>query len=229
MALKLYELLGDDDRRFSPYCWRIRMALAHKELEAEIIPCKFTDKALFAFSGQDRVPVLQDGDAAIADSWDIACYLEDTYPDRPSLFGGTVGRGEARFINEWLPILNRPVLLTVLKDIFDHSHPDDRAYFRMSREARFGKTLEALHAERDIHRPEIDAAMGRLRAVLEQQPYICGDAPAFGDYIVFGMFQWVRIISPLRLVEPGDAVYDWRARMLDLHHGLGRNVTAYPE
>lgn len=149
MALKLYELLGDDDRRFSPYCWRIRMALAHKELEAEIIPCRFTDKAPFAFSGQDRVPVLRDGEAAIADSWDIACYLEDTWPDRPSLFGGAVGRGEARFINEWLPILNRPVLLTVLKDIFDHCHPDDRAYFRNSREKRFGKTLEELHAERE--------------------------------------------------------------------------------
>ncbi len=75
MALKLYELMGDDDRRFSPYCWRIRMALAHKELEAEIVPCRFTDKELFAFSGQDRLPVLQDGETAIADSWDIACYL----------------------------------------------------------------------------------------------------------------------------------------------------------
>ncbi len=163
MALKLYELLGDHDRRFSPYCWRIRMALAHKELEAEIIPCKFTDKALFAFSGQDRVPVLQDGETASADSWDIACYLEE------------------------------------------------------------------LHAERESHRPAIEAAMAPLRAVLAQQPYICGDAPAFADYIVFGMFQWVRIISLLRLVEPGDAVYDWRARMLDLHDGLGRSVTAYPE
>lgn len=28
MGLKLYELLGADDRRFSPYCWRTRMALA---------------------------------------------------------------------------------------------------------------------------------------------------------------------------------------------------------
>ena len=91
MALKLYELLGDHDRRFSPYCWRIRMALAHKELEAEIIPCKFTDKALFAFSGQDRVPVLQDGETAIAVSWDIACYLTRTSQTPHGLGGGRVG------------------------------------------------------------------------------------------------------------------------------------------
>ena len=33
---KLYELAGaDENRRFSPYCWRARMALAHKGLEVE--------------------------------------------------------------------------------------------------------------------------------------------------------------------------------------------------
>lgn len=229
MALKLYELLGDDDRRFSPYCWRIRMALAHKGLEAEIIPCRFTDKARFAFSGQDRVPVLQDGDRTVADSWDIACYLEDAYPDRPSLFGGDIGRGEACFINAWVAALSRPVLMTVVKDIHDHAHPDDRAYFRASREKRFGKTLEALHAERDSHRPALDAALVPLRAALDQQPYICGSAPAYADYIVFGTFQWGRCISPVRLLETGDVMYDWRGRMLDLYDGLGRSVTAYPE
>ncbi len=229
MSVKLYELLGDDDRRFSPYCWRTLMALAHKGLETEYVPCRFCDKAALEFSGQERVPVIRDGDRAVADSWDIACYLEDTYPDRPSLFGGAVGRGEARFINEWLPILNQPVLMTVVKDIFDHCHPDDRTYFRISREKRFGKTLEDLHAERDMHRPAIDAGLGRLRAVLEQQPYICGEAPAYGDYIVFGLFQWVRSISPLRLVENGDAIHHWRGRLLDMYDGLGRSVTAYPE
>ncbi len=229
MALKLFELLGDDDRRFSPFCWRARMALAHKGLKAEYVACRFTDKSLFAFSGQDRVPVLQDGEVAVADSWDIACYLEDSYPDRPSLFGGAVGRGEARFINEWIPALSRPILMSVIKDILDHSHPDDRAYFRLSREKRFGRTLEELDAERDSHREAIDANMVPLRMTLRKQPFICGDAPAYGDYIVFGAFQWARIISPMRLVEPGDEIYDWRARMLDLFDGLGRDIVAYPE
>lgn len=81
MALILDELLGADNRRFSPYCWRTRMALAHKGLKAELIPCKFTDKQLFAFSGQDKVPVLKDGDKVVFDSWDIACYLEEAYPE----------------------------------------------------------------------------------------------------------------------------------------------------
>jgi hypothetical protein len=33
MAFMLYDLAGEDaDRRFSPYCWRILLAQAHKEL-----------------------------------------------------------------------------------------------------------------------------------------------------------------------------------------------------
>ncbi len=229
MARKLYELLGADDRRFSPYCWRARMALAHKGLEAEIIPCKFTDKALFAFSGQDRVPVLQDGETSVSDSWDIACYLEDAYAERPSLFGGEVGRGEARFLNEWIPTLSRPLLMSMLKDIYDHSHPDDKEYFRTTREARFGATLEEIDARRDSHRDAIEAGLATLRAVLKHQPYLCGPSPAYGDYIVFGTFQWARSIGSRRLLEVGDVLYDWRARMLDLHDGLGRSVNAYPE
>src|SRR3546814_19583617 len=62
MTRTLYELVGAEDRRFSPYCWRIRMALAHKGLHAELEPCRFTEKHKLAFSGQklvDRKSVLQ--------------------------------------------------------------------------------------------------------------------------------------------------------------------------
>ena len=84
MALTLYELAAGE-RRFSPYCWRVRMALAAKGLEAERVPIRFSDKALLAFSGQDRVPVLRDGDTVVFDSWRIACHLEDAYP-APALY-----------------------------------------------------------------------------------------------------------------------------------------------
>ena len=58
-----------------------KMALAHKKLAVETIPWRFTDKAAIAFSGQERVPVLIDGERWVNDSWAIADYLETTYPD----------------------------------------------------------------------------------------------------------------------------------------------------
>jgi len=38
-----------------------------------------------------QVPIIQDGDKVVKDSFAIAQYLERTYPDRPSLFGGPGG------------------------------------------------------------------------------------------------------------------------------------------
>ena len=39
MTLRLYDLAeAQPERRFSPYCWRIRLALTHKNLPVETIP-----------------------------------------------------------------------------------------------------------------------------------------------------------------------------------------------
>jgi glutathione S-transferase len=152
MAIKLYDLAGaEPDRRFSPYCWRSRMALAHKGLEVETIPWRFTEKDVIAFSGQGRVPVLIDGDNTVSDSWAIAGYLEQAYPDRPSLFGGAAGRALARFINGWADAVVLPGIAgLIVADVFAHLHEKDRDYFRTSREQRLGRTLEAVCADRDV-------------------------------------------------------------------------------
>jgi glutathione S-transferase len=230
MSATLYELLGADDRRFSPYCWRTRMALAHKGITPEYVACRFGDKGRMAFAGYERYPLLADGDRSIGDSWAIACYLEDAYPDRPSLFGGATGRAAARFINTWADRELQPALLPmIVKDIHDHLDPADQPYFRQSREQRLGMTLEALHARREERKPTLARVLDLLRAQLADQPYLSGAVPAYVDYIAFGAFQLARSISPYRLVEKGDALYDWRARMLGLYGGLGRSVNAYPE
>ena len=58
MALRLYDLAGAElERRFSPYCWRIKLALMHKGLPFDTMPWRFTEKNAIAFSGQGRVPV----------------------------------------------------------------------------------------------------------------------------------------------------------------------------
>src|ERR1700730_19436685 len=100
MALKLFELVGTDrSRPFSPFCGRTRMGLAHKGLGAESIPWCFTEKDAIAPHHSEKVPVLIDGETSVADSWAIANYLEDRYPDRPSRFGGDGRRALGRLSN----------------------------------------------------------------------------------------------------------------------------------
>ena len=95
MALVMYDLCGiDESLRFSPFCWRAKLAIAHKGLEVEARPWCFTEKEKLEFTDHDKVPVLIDGDEVITDSFEILRYLDRAYPDAPTLLDyGTVGVG----------------------------------------------------------------------------------------------------------------------------------------
>ena len=143
MAIKLYDLLGDQDRRYSQYCWRTKLALKHKRLDFEVIPVILTDKEPIAFANAESVPVLVDGDVVKTDSWDIAVYLDENYDDAPSLFGGSIGLGIARVINSWSDrAVNIALGPLIARDILDATHADDRAYLRKSLEGLYKRPLE---------------------------------------------------------------------------------------
>jgi glutathione S-transferase len=226
MANVMYDLAGADPAlRFSPYCWRIRMALAHKGLPVETIPWRFTEKEALAFSGQGRVPVIRDGGTVVSDSWAIAEYLEDAYPDRPSLFGGPTGRAHARFINGWADgVMLGGIARLIVRDLLDVVDPKDRTYFRESREARFGMSLEAVQEGRETRVAEFRASLLPVRLVLSKQAFLGGSAPSYADHIIFGTLQWPRCVSRFELLAADDPIAAWRERMLDLFDGLGRKA-----
>ena len=222
--LRLFDLAGaDDDVRFSPNCWRTRLALAHKGLPVETIAWRFTEKDAIAKSGQGKVPVLVAGDKWLYESWDIAVYLEDTYPDRPSLFGCPQGRATARFVNQWASaVLHAAVARVVVPDIHAALHEKDKDYFRTTREAAFGRSFEAIAAERDEALAALRRTLAPLRSTLSHQPFVAGATPAYADHAVFGAFQWARVISPIALTASDDPVSAWFERMLDAYDGLAR-------
>jgi glutathione S-transferase len=230
MTLKLYELVGTDaGRPFSPFCWRTRMALAHKGLTAASIPWRFTEKETIAPHGSEKVPVLLHGDRPVVDSWAIANYLEDAFPDSPSLFGGEGGRAVMRMLNWWGDITVVGGLFPlIVADIPAHLGPVDADYFRASREARLGKPLEEVAALRDRAVIAFRKSLDPLRLTLKTQPYLGGTIANYADYIVFGGFQWARAVSPFRLLEADDPVYAWRERLLDAFDGLARNSPGFP-
>ncbi len=228
MSITLYELLGRDDRRFSPYCWRIRLALAHMGLVPdEIVPVGFTEKEKIAFSGGTTIPVLVDGETTVRDSWDIAEYLMKTYPDRTALWHGSEGRNFARFVNLWTDQTMQPAIFrTIVGDVFERARDEDQPYFRESREKRLGKSLEDMTAEREGHAAALGRTLAPLRALVSEQDFVCGAAPAYADFIAFGSFQWARCSSRYALVAPDDPIHAWRERMLDLFDGYAGKEAA---
>jgi glutathione S-transferase len=229
MGIVLYDLAGaEPERRFSPYCWRTRMALAHKGLDVETIPWRFTEREKLPQPNVGRVPVIVDGDRIVHDSSAIADYLEEHYADRPSLFGGGSGRALSRFVANWTDMVLHPgIIRFVLLDIYRQVDQRDKDYFRRSREERFGTTLENVVAGRDERLPGFRDSLAPLRRTLEAQAFLGGASPLYADYIVFGAFQWARAISDFALLAADDPVARWRGRMLDLHGGLARRAPAY--
>jgi glutathione S-transferase len=216
---KLYDLAAADDAvRFSPYCWRIKLALAHKNLPFETVAWRFTDKAEISFAGTGKVPVLVDGSAVLHDSQDIAEYLETNYSNEPSLFGDAAQRGLTRFVKEWAESTLHPAIAKiVLPDIFAVLHEKDKAYFRATREKNFAMTIEEMAARRESYLPAVHAALVPIRNSLGVQPFISGHGPAYADHIVFGALQWGRLMSATPLLAADDLILVWMKNLLDVY------------
>lgn len=225
MSRTMFDLCGEDrSLRFSPFCWRTRLSLAHKGLECDARPWHFTDKEMIAFSDQQKVPVLVDEDEeVVTDSFDIMQWLDRKYPG-PELLGDRSSLARARFIKHWSESALAPAIMKVaLLDVYDTIDPKDRDYFRRTREERLGATLETFQDSEEGLR-QLDQALTPLRAQLADSPFIDGDTPAGADYLVFGMFMLPRVVRPEPLLEIDDVVNAWHERMLDLFGGLARNA-----
>jgi glutathione S-transferase len=221
----MYDLAGNDPaHRFSPYCWRTRFALAHKNLPVDTKAWRFGDKANLP-SEAGRVPVIIDGETVVADSWKIAEYLDERYPDRPALMGDAYARAHARFINAWVDtVLSPAVAPMVILDIWRGLTPTDQAYFRTSREQRLGKTLEEIQATRDGRIDAFRAAIEPLRTTLKTQKWIGGEKPSYADFAVAGPFQLLHCVSRFDPLAPDDIVAEWRGRLQALFNGLGASA-----
>jgi glutathione S-transferase len=220
--MRLYELVLDHGRSVSPFVWRARMALAHKGFEPERVGIGYGGKAALAFSGQDRVPVLVDGETVVADSWRIARHLEDRYPDRPSLFGGPGGADLTRLFNHWCDSQQlRALFMLCCAPTFDLTPEEDRPYYRRSRFEWTGMTIEQIREAGSVKQAR--AAMEPMRLMLAERPFLAGEAPAYADYCAFGGLMWARTTVG-GILEGDDPIEAWRQRMLDLFGGIARGA-----
>ena len=221
----LYELGGKNERRYSLFSWRTRMALRHKGLAFDSVPVCMSDKPALAFSGGKTVPVIKDGETVVRDSWKIAEHLESRYPDAPSLFGGQTGHGLTQAFNTWTDRVLVPAMLPVIvADIHERVDPRDDAYFRQMMEKIVRTTLEEARAQREAALGRLGRVIEPLQATFKRQAFMAGAAPAYADYILLSVFQWARVMSPHELLAPEDPLCQWRERMLDLYGSFARNV-----
>ena len=221
MPRTLYELADVE----SPFVWRSKFALAHKQLDYESVRLGFTEIPTSCEGRHKTVPILVDNDGSeVCDSLKIATYLDETYPEAPALLGVNLSR--AREIDGMINSAVFPGFFPLyIYDVWACLEGDQAAYFRKSREERFGATLEEISANRAERLPAARAALNPLRDEIAKAPWLSGNAPSYADYIVLAFFAWIKAAATIPPLAADDPIADYVARGFALYDGLGESIS----
>ncbi len=226
--IQLFELAAANGTRFSPFCWRTRWGLKHKGVDFQSVAIHFDELA--SLGGEHgTVPAITNDGRVLDNSWRIAEFLDERYPDRAPLFGCPNAKGTTGFVESFFDKIVHPsILRLVARDVFDRMNERDRIYFRRTREPMLGCSLEEAQASRDEFVGKFRSMIHPVRLTLKKQPWLSGDAPAHADYIGLSAFQWARLATDFPILLQDDPMHDWLQRGLDLFDGFGRLVNAKP-
>ncbi|BAY49850.1 glutathione S-transferase [Scytonema sp. HK-05] len=196
--LELYQF------ELSQYSEKVRLILDYKGLEyrkIEVTP-GIGQVELFRLTGQRQVPVLKDGSRYIADSTEIAKYLDSQYPERPLIPTDPKKRGVCLLIEEWadesIGIKGRKALFSAIsqnqnfrKSLLPSNTPD---VLKNLVEGVPSDVLTVLGLGVGYSPDAIRSAIADLKQDLEalvlllaDSPYLVGDEPTLADFTVAGM------------------------------------------
>lgn len=205
----LYERAGADGLCPSPACWRARIALALKGIDAERKALRFADVELLAReTGSRTVPVLAMGGAMIAGSDVIAARLDATVRSGPALIGEGAAAAGAELEREF----GARVGPLVCADFRRRLLPEDRDYYTASRQARYGRSFEELETVRSGLELDLAFSIGRLEPRLDECRELAGDEAGWQDIVVYTYMLWIAFASPRSMPELVNPVRTWFER-----------------
>jgi glutathione S-transferase len=177
MSLVLY------DAPRCPYCARVRIVLAEKGIEVEVVEIDLSDRPdwIYDKNPTGRVPVVEeDSGQPLPESAVIMEFLEERYPEPPLLPQDPADRAAVR--------------LLVFRD---HDLTDPYYAFRRGE---------------DGAREELDAVLGRFDALLGGRPYLGGAEFGLADIAYIPWFLRARDMLGVEL-DGFPSLVDWLARL----------------
>ena len=196
--LELYQF------ELSHFSEKVRLILDYKGLEyrkIEVTP-GVGQVELLQKAGSRQVPVLKDGSTYIADSTEIAFYLERKYPEKPILPEDPVARGLCLLMEEWadesIALKGRKAFIGALNqnqnlraDFLPQETPN---VLKSLVSAIPGQVLDVLGTGVGFGGDAVKEANKGLKQdlealclILEKQPYLTGDKPTLADLAVAGL------------------------------------------
>ncbi len=224
-TITLYDLQLASGCTISPFVWATKYALKHKGFDIEIVPGGFTGIMERTGGRSERLPAIVDDGNWVLDSWLIAEYLDEKYPDRPPLFQGESMKVLTRFLESWLwATAIRPWFGCYIQDYRDLSLPQDHEYVTRTRETLLGgRKLEDVQAGREERLPQVPPTLEPFRQLLRESEWLGGKTPNYADYRALAVFLWTASVATTPPLTADDPLRDWLDRGFDLYGGLGRH------
>lgn len=228
-TITLYDLQLAHGATISPFVWATKYAIAHKRFDMDIVPGGFTGIAERTGGVTERLPAIVDDGRWVLDSWLIAEYLDETYPDRPKLIGDPSVKVLTQMTEAWLwQHAIGPWMTCFIKQYRDRSLPQDHEYVTTSRERMFGRKIEDIIVGREDRLPKVPPTLQLMRNTLAQSPWFGGEQPNYADYRMLSVFLFTASVADTPVLTEDDPLRDWIDRGFDLYDGLGRHAGLSP-
>jgi len=207
--LKLFDLSGKNDLRFSPPCWNVKLCLILNNIKFITVPVRFTDKDKIAFSKQKLVPILDYKEGFVSDSWNIINWLNKNYPEK-KIFINNSSKNFSYFLYLWTSRQLLPILFKIIAhEIPNVLEGDDIDYYIKTREERINGPITKFVPFVSSSIKEFRKLIDPIRKIIIDKNYISGKNPGIEDCIFFGNLKWVDVCSPCNLLDNEDPVYQW--------------------
>ncbi len=184
----------------SPYCRKVRLSLAEKKLEVELVEERYWEKDadFLRRNPAGKVPVLKMDGRTMAESAAICEYIEEKYPEPALLPKDADGRYETRRLVAWFDdkfhteVTSKLLYERVNKKVMGQGYPD-------SGNVKAGARAIKFHLD----------YMGWL---LEQRRWLAGDVMTLADFAAAAHFSALDYISDIDW-DRNSYVKDWYAKI----------------
>lgn len=227
--VKFYDLQVSTGATISPFVWATKFAVKHKGLDLDVVDGGFTGIMDRTGGRTERLPAIVDDGKWVLDSWGIAEYLDETYPDAPPLIPHESVAVMLRALDAWFwSAAVGPWMRSYCADYRDVCFEHDKDYVTSTREMMLGGKLEDLQAGREDRLPAISAALEPLRIALRDADFLGGAAPNYADYRIIGGFLWLASLAQTPALAADDPLRPWYERVCALYGGLGEHPGLFP-
>ncbi|MFL2785336.1 MAG: glutathione S-transferase family protein [Paracoccaceae bacterium] len=184
----------------SPFCRKVRLCLAEKRVEAELVEEKYWERSadFLRRNPAGKVPILRIEGKAFTESMAICEYLEDIHPDPELIPKAAEERYEVRRLVAWFDdkfhqeVTSKLLYERVIKKISGQGFPDSKNVKQGARSIKFH--------------------ISYMEWLLERRRWLAGEDMSLADFAAAAHFSALDYISDVDWTR-SPVVKDWYAKI----------------